>query len=188
MRRAVLVLALLFATPVLAGPFGLQMGTFLETLQRTIKLKAIDRRPHHYLATKLPMGQANFEGYVLFVTPQNGLCRITAITPTITTGTNGAQLRALFESVAKPIEAKYDKGVRVYELAPTSRFDAAADWMLALLNKDRVMAEDWANRPLPEDLIEIRIEARAETATTGHVTIDYDFKNIRFCEQSTGSK
>lgn len=157
------------------------MGASLEQIQYGSKLKPLANKPNLYLTTKLPMGQPMFEGYLLLISPQYGLCQITALTPTIKVVSAGNQLRQLVDTVAGPLD-RYGRATRTAELAATSNLYAPQDWMIGLYQGDRTYKIGWT-KGLPDNLAAVTVEARADSTTTGYVAAVYDFKNLQNCER-----
>lgn len=70
-----------------AGPFGLEQGMRLEQLKQVAGLK--DEGEFLYSTTRLPRTHPDFTDFRLLVTPEQGLCKLTAWTDPIPTNTYG---------------------------------------------------------------------------------------------------
>lgn len=174
-------LILTFHTVCGAGPLGLDMGMPLTQLQSKIKLKSDG--PHQFSTPTLPDGHPDFDDYRLVVTPQHGLCKLTAWTPTIRTSVYGTELQSAFDRYFNALSSKYGVAKKFDYLRSGSIWDEGRDWMMALLKKERSLIAFWTEKELtlPDNLSAIKLQAYANGTEAGMVSISYEFKNASNC-------
>jgi hypothetical protein len=172
---------LALAIPALAGPFGLAQG--MTPAQIGVPLEAL--AAGHYRASSAPKAHSAFEQYLFKIGPGTGLCMVTAIGKTIDTNIQGSQLRAAFIDLSERLGASYGPARKVDRLLPGSRLRKPQDWMLALDQKQRVLAAIWDRRSgatLPPDLNSIAINAAALGTEFGYIQVEYAFANEAQCD------
>jgi hypothetical protein len=179
---AVLVLAVQSPeNPDMPSPFGLQMGMTRaqlgEVKQEVSRYKyqlASVSKPHHDLQT-----------YVVTVTPKAGLCFIRALSPPVSTKSDGTELRSKFEDMMAQMESVYGKPFVVDSLQPDSKRTQPKDWMAGLLEKDRVLQARWSTvddkLPLKPTITKIYVGTMALSSTSGHVIVEFYFTNYDDC-------
>jgi hypothetical protein len=181
MRRLAISLAALLHAAASAGPLGLDMGAKLDDLQSKSTLVAT--APYQYKTSKLPSGHPDFNDYRFVITPQHGLCRITAWTPPITSSVYGTELLSVFDRLHAALTTKYGAGKRYDFLKTGSMWKELNEWMTALLKKERNLAAFWTKQdlPLPDNIEGIKLEAVAGSNSAGMISLSYEFTNGSEC-------
>ena len=180
-KTIVTVLVLALNSVSTAGPLGLEMGMTLSEIQSKIKLKSIS--PYTFSAATLPDGHPDFDDYRLTITPQHGLCKLTAWTPDIRTSVYGTDVLSEFDNYFKVLSTKYGIAKRFDFLRSGSIWNERKDWMMALLKKERTLSAFWIDDKItmPDNLSGINIEAYANSRESGMIAISYEFKNAESC-------
>jgi len=177
------IFLLSYAVPLLAGPFGLDMGMTLQQVKKVSSIKP-SKGSFIYYSAKLPKNHISFEKYVLYITPKNGLCKISAIGKDVTTSVYGNQLISEYEQIEKTLTSKYGKSDHKFDyLNNGSIWNNDNEWTMALKLKERMLQTPWAgiSTSLPDSLKSVVLEAFASDANTGYFTVDYEFENYSDC-------
>lgn len=184
--RLLILVAILVSHPVSAGPFGLNMGDSIETLQ-TLGLEATSR-PDVFRLKTVPNPHSKFGHYTAFATKEGGLCKIVAIAGPISTSVYGSELKSDFESLKDALNEKYGKGKGYDFLRAGSIWNEPKDWMMGLLKKERILTTYWANLEFPDHIHAIALEADALRSDTGTVKLSYEFENFKECRDRSKAK
>lgn len=164
------------------GPFGLRLGMTLSELQKLTNLES--KGNYVYLAKRLPNGHPEIDEYRLVVTPQHGLCKISAWTDAIKSNSYGEQLRQVYKRFFDALSAKYGNSKSFDFLRVGSIWNEPRDFMMGLAKRDRNLASYWEREErsnMPSDMTTISLTALAVDGSTGLVEIAYDFGNITAC-------
>lgn len=180
-KIAVVALVQTFIGICAAGPLGMEMGTPLTEIQSKVKLKT--ESPYQFSTPSLPDSHPDFNDYRMVVTPQHGLCKLTAWASAIRTSVYGSELLSSFDRYFNVMTTKYGTGKRFDYLNSGSIWNDGKDWMMALRKKERTLAVIWTAKELalPDNLAAIKIEAYVGGAETGLISISYEFKNASDC-------
>lgn len=171
-------------TGALAGPFGLDKGMSLEQLKKQgifvpTKVRFV------YQARKLAKGHPDFEMYSALVSPQHGLCKITAIGNDVVTNVFGNQLEQKFKDITRAITRKYGSASNEFDfLQSGSIWKDPQDWMMGLVKKERVLASFWKaseTTDLPDALSIIAVKANPLSSSKGYISLVYEFDNMDAC-------
>lgn len=153
--KTVAVALLALAMPAVggAGPLGLEMGAPLADLQSRLKLK--QEAPHQFSTPSLPDGHPDFNDYRLVITPQHGLCKVIAWTPSIRTSIYGTELLSQFDGYYNTLIKKYGTAKRFDYLRSGSIWNDDKFWMMALHRKERTLVAYWIEKEvqLPDNLL-----------------------------------
>lgn len=163
------------------GPFGLWMGISLEELGRESRELA----PAKYKIEAVPKPHSAFETYIAMVAPQNGLCWIKALSPTLQTNVFGVSLRTAFESMEEKLRETYGKSKRTDFIMSGSIWHDPQYWMQSLISQDRFFMTEWASEhgsTLKDSLISVALIVSATDTTTGYIAIEYSFENKKAAE------
>ncbi|MBI0447015.1 hypothetical protein D9600_13890, partial [Deinococcus sp. DB0503] len=95
--RLLFLLPALFLPSVAAQTFGLQSGMKLEALQKLPGFRKLSS-DFTYAITTPPTPNAQFETYMLLVTPKAGLCKVLALGKTNRADSYGDTLRNQFST------------------------------------------------------------------------------------------
>jgi len=161
------------------GPFGLKMGLTYQ------QLKAIDpgiekSEENYYKMTVVPKPHKSFEGYMVTISPKTGLCNIMAYGKDISTNGYGFDVSSEYKSVRDALESKYGKYNEIDFLMPSSIWDEAKDYMMALYLDERILCATWPSESgddLSNSIKIILLQAKALNTSTGYLKLHYDFDN-----------
>ena len=178
---------MIFATgAVAAGPFGLNKGDSLSAL-KPLGLEPAKSAGFYY-AKSVPSPHPQFSFYGLGITPEEGLCKIIAISKPIETSVYGSELKDRFESMRDALIAKYGEGKTYDYLRHGSIWDESKDWMMALIKKERVLETYWTGGTYPDGVTGINLEVSADERDSGQITLSYEFDNFAACRARTKAK
>lgn len=165
-----------------AGPFGLEQGMRLERLKQVAGLK--DEGEFLYSTTRLPRTHPDFTDFRLLVTPEQGLCKLTAWTDPIPTNTYGEGVRRKYASLLAALEARYGAHKKFDFLRAGSIWDEPRDWMMGLLREERTLATYWDNEEgsrMSDRLVSVSLRAHAVSTSQGLIQLTYEFENMPAC-------
>lgn len=180
------------ALPILSGQtlqangterFGLRMGMEKAEVIASVGPNSVEKDLGDVLIlTTTPKPDANFVRYVLLVPPEIGLIKVVAISNDVTTHSSGESLRDKFNELRSSLEADYGKAALVFDfLIPGSNWNEPNDWMMALLNHERIFMANW--KPDAEG-VSIAEKACAISSQTGYIIMIYEFPNFSLWKQS----
>jgi hypothetical protein len=169
-----------------AGPFGLEQGMTLDQIKKITQVKEINK--FKYSAYSLPMGSKDVEIYIFFLAPTIGLCNVDAYSKEMKTSSTGAELKAEFNSYVKILSEKYGSVTSKYDfLHANSVWKESNYWMRSLEQKERDLMYVWftsTTKPLPDSLYAIGLRAEAASATSGFLSVEYEYKNFQKCVEA----
>ena len=179
------VLLMFICTSVFAGPFGLKMGMTLEDVA------SICTEEPEYIADDRYFIQPQkshplFEGYVAWISENNGLYYIKGISRNIQTTDYGTEVKQEFSKLLSPLEKKYGKFKQIDKLSKDTpsykRTDK--DWMWTIADGSRTYEAHWEatedNYEKYEGLISIAIGIKTEATyviNKAYIWIEYGFIN-----------
>ena len=165
------------------GPFELYPGMPIEELKGCCGPLA-EPKPFFYVLSKVPKPHPLFTAYAVMVTPDQGLCAITATSETLNTDRFGEDLSATLDRIADQISSVYGWGLKVDELKKGALFDQPEDWTLSLLTGDRKAMYFWS-RSVPSEMRPavdaIVLKLISDGQTSGHLSLNYYFNNTEDC-------
>ncbi len=109
-----------------------------------------------------------------------GLTRICGWTDFVECRNSGEELTSLFEYMLQQNEYRYGKYKIIDTLSPGARYTADYEYMLSLLNNERILMAVFSaetGSKLPENIICIQIQAYANTEYSGNIMVRYFFNN-----------
>lgn len=170
----------LFSSFLYAGPFGLEKGMSLEQ----VKIACGGRSPVYleddiYIINPIKP-HPDFVRYVAWIDSTEGLYYIKAMGKDIETNGYGIEIRGLFNSLKQTLEKNYGDCEMLDILIPDSYWDDADDWMYSLSKKERYYYASWTENTsskIPEELNGIYMAVMAESAYSGYIVLEYEFKN-----------
>lgn len=167
--------------PVIAGPFGLEMGMQRSDLQEQGK----EITPFKFQVTDVPKKHSAFKSYVLKFGPRSGLCYIKAMGKDIKTDEYGKEIQKAFNNMENKLQNIYGQ----YEKADLIREDSSEDdddeWMESLLIGERILAAEWDREKgstMKGNLVSVILAAQAASEESAYLVIDYKFANYAQCE------
>jgi len=119
----------------IAKPFGLKMGMSLTDIGGRPEI--LENR--FYKLSSVPNPHSSFESYAVKVAPRGGLYFIKAVGKDVATSSYGAELIAAFNEMEGKLEAIYGKHRKINELFPGSIWDEPNEWMMGLIQKERML-------------------------------------------------
>jgi hypothetical protein len=172
------VLLVLSSTAAWAtGPFGFECGMTKDQIAGTIGKRAIRqynrKTPNLFLATKAPSPHPAFPVYLLLITPEKGLVKITAVTSDIRTKSSGEQVKAQYEDIQRALVSTYGQGKVFDDLK-----DVDNDWMKDLNKKEREVYTLWEFKKPRNHIETIALEAKGLNGRTGYVMLSYEFEGF----------
>lgn len=188
MMRAWLLLLLLGsgtveeAPPV--GPYGLEERMSLAEVEKVLGAVA-PMAPHTYLGSPPEGVLAEISTLTLFLTREDGLCRIQGTSDVIVSDPKGTQLRDRFSRLLEVLWAKYGEPKIVDTLVPDSQWPEDDQWLQALLEGDRVVLSLWNRETgarLADGVISVVLAARGLEPGKGYLHLEHTFSNWAGCE------
>ena len=181
--NAVVATALLTAViqPVVAGPFGLEMGMQRSDLPNQGK----EITPFKIQVTDVPKKHSSFKSYVLKFGPKRGLCYIKAMGKDIKTDEYGKELQKAFSNMEFKLQGIYGQYKQADILRTDSSSDDADEWMESLMDGERILHAYWDNgkgSAMKGNLASVTLAAQAASEEVGYLVIDYKFDNYAQCE------
>jgi hypothetical protein len=174
-----------------AGPFGLDKGMTLDNLKKQTELTP-GNQPFIYTAKNLLNGHPDFGQYLLVVTPDYGLCKVSASSKNISTDSSGIDLKEYHKQLNEALVAKYGSASEIFDfLKAGSIWKEPHYWMMSLIKKDRALTTFWIpskNTALPDALSTISLEALALNTNSGYVRLTYEFDNMSDCLKIVNAK
>ncbi|WP_157616976.1 hypothetical protein [Rhodanobacter sp. Soil772] len=181
-RLAIVVLLVSLSATATAAQFGLEPGATFEQINRVAELKLVS--PYTYSTSKLPNGNVAFDDYRLLITPNQGLCKITAWTPDISSSSYGDRVRDVFSNLFDALTVKYGNSKKYDFLRSGSIWDEPEDWMMGLAKEERSLVAFWdlkENSSLPDSIKAISLAAHAAGPNHGIIELSYEFNNFGKC-------
>lgn len=173
------------------GPFGLKAGVPVAELEK-MGFKEDERHPGTYDGTP-PKPLDGADSYIGVASQESGLCKVLASVPVPTVNGTGDQIRSAVDRVAEMMQLKYGKHSSKIEYAREDVYERNPEFWTMGLSKDSVVyAYDWQQgktaQPLPADIEDIEIVARASSMSSGWVAIRYTFTNAKACLKEIQAK
>lgn len=161
MQHSFFALALLaFASPVLAGPFGIDQG------ERVSRLKVITKTGSKIFRIDVPEPNSNFVSYGVVATPIHGVCAVFGETEAFP---NWNEAKAKRDALVKLL-SKYGKPVRV-------KTDGSYETLASRSPKDAYDLE-WRKIRAPLSTVSLNVFG---TPKGQIVRIAYYFRNMELC-------
>jgi hypothetical protein len=161
------------------GPFGFEYGMTKDQIAGMIGKRSIRqynrKTPNLFLATKAPSPHPAFPVYLLLITPEKGLVKITAVTSDIRTKSSGEQVKAQYEDIQRALVSTYGQG-KVFD--DLKGVDKDGDWMKALSQKEREFYTLWEFKKPRNHIETIALEAKGLNGRTGYVMLSYEFEGF----------
>jgi len=171
------------------GPFGFEKGMTLAHIVELLGKDAVhtgQQRDDVLWVNTAPESHPAFAGYILVISPENGLLKVVGVGKTVDVGENGSDLKETFDKIVKGVTQKYGMPKNRFDFCDGGTVcDSARSWMTSLLNKNRTLADVWdlANSPL-DHVTGIEVEAKALKTNTGYVRYVCEFEGFsRYVEE-----
>ena len=166
---------------------GLRMGMEKAEVIASVGPNAVEKDLGDVLIlATTPKPDPSFVGYVVLVPPETGVTKVVAISNDVTANSSGELLRDKFNDLRSSLEANYGKAALVFDfLIPGSSWNEPSDWMMALLNHERVFMASW--KP-DEEGVSLAEKACAISTGTGYIIVTYEFPNFSLWKQTHGEE
>lgn len=177
-----LFFALISNFPVIAGPFGFQMGMSIDYISRNIQLIPSDEAGWYRSNRALVEGLV-FQGYEMLITKKHGLCMIVATTKNIKTNSSGDELKEEFYEIMDKFNKKYGPS-KVYDSIKESSLLRSPDkWTMAVNKFERNLSAVWLDKSYLSDdyLARIELSVVAMSNSVGAIGVVYEYENYKEC-------
>ncbi|PKH31444.1 hypothetical protein [Shewanella sp. ALD9] len=183
MRKLIIIasLGLCVNSALAAGPFGLDMGMSVNSIDKNAKQAA----PYVYLTTNVPKPHSAFADYAIKAAPETGLCWLKAIGKDISTSSYGIELQSAFSEMSDKLTKIYGKSETTDFLMPGSIWKDPNDFMMAMLKKERFLMAVWEKEKgskLDGNLAQVALVASAAGRDKGYISLEYSFSNKEDCD------
>ena len=170
-------------TVAYGGPFGFEKGMTRAQIVELVGKDALHTdhsRDDVLWLNTAPDSQPAFDGYILIISPENGLLKVVGVGKTIEVGDDGSDLKRAFDEIVKGVTQKYGM--------PKDRFDfcngesdcgSVRFWMMSLMNKNRTLADVWdfTSNSL-NHVTGIEVQAKALQTNRGYVRYVCEFEGF----------
>lgn len=166
------------AAPASAQAFGIEMGTPIRSL------KVISNQGENSYIVEAPMPNREFESYLVYATPQHGVCKVTGIGVNHDGDISGISVRAKFLDLSATLKQKYGSSERKFDfLHAGSIWDQPHEWAMSLRQDQRTYAEYWSREAgnLPPQISGIGLTAKSISSNATYLTLVYEFSNFSDC-------
>jgi len=159
-----------------AGPFGFERGMTKEQIIALVGNYAVKQtNDDALLLTRAPKPHPDFDQYMVTISPERGLLKISAIGITIQTNRYGTVLKAAFDEVRTAVASTYGPPSKDFNfLRSGSIWNEPEDWMMGLVKEERVLASYW-DKELPNHIVGIVLEANTLSTEKGYLVLRYEF-------------
>ena len=170
------------------GPFGFFAGETRAQIIGAVGRSAIKSEKGDVLQLNAaPRGNHDIDFYVLTISPKVGLVKLTAYGTDISNDAYGTGVREQFSHLAEVLTTAYGKPTDNYDfLKGGSIWKESEDYVMGLTKKDRVLADFWTGKSLPNKITGIALEARGLSTDKSFIEVGYEF--IGFDEYADGKK
>jgi hypothetical protein len=191
LRKIIVAAAFFAAFSAIAGPLGLNKGMTLNELKKQGAFVSGSQQ-FVYTAKTITSGHPDFESYTVILTPEQGLCKIQAVSKDIDTSSFGNELQGKYRELVGALSKKYGAPGKDFDfLMAGSIWKEPQYWMMGLLKKERNLDAFWSkpeNNDLPDSLGSVALNTYALSGSKGFIKLIYDFDNIDACMEVLKSK
>lgn len=187
MKKLIIGFLAVMAGPVVAGPFGINMGDPIGEVIGTNN----EGIPFALLPeTQVPNG---FELIAVYGTPSTGACAIKAAQKVDNASSWGDEVWAKADILIKYLTNKYGKPPTsiINFLRASSFWKKLKYWIMTSLHQNgRVYAFSWSNLPAEknDNVTSIDVEASRVSSDSDVITLSYRFANIEKCLSEGATK
>jgi hypothetical protein len=167
-------------------PFGFKMGMTKAEVIAAVGAKSVQRDTGDTLKlTRAPNSQSDFEFYLVTISSNSGVAKVSGITKDIKTNASGESLQEKFKEFQAAIENKYGKATQMYDFVDAgSMWKSPQDWMMGLLKNDRNLLASWDFNQGAS----ISEKAEASASDVGWIIVQYEFSNFESWQQEYAQK
>ena len=175
-------------SPVFAqkGPFGLERGMTREQIIHLVGANNVEQsssKGDTLVLNTVPKPHPAFELYKLYVSPADGLLKISALGEDIRTNGFGEAVRIEFSAMREAICSNYGQPSRDYDFIRSgSLWTEPQDWTMGLLKQDRDLESYWMSvgvkmgtLELPNKINVITLNARVTSLERGYLRLNFEF-------------
>jgi len=182
LRASVFLFALMLLIPwgyCWAAPFGFEYGTPKEQIIKLLGSESLIKvEGDAYYFSTAPKPNEAFEYYVLTISPEKGLLKVTAVTKDVDTNVYGDDLLRQFAEISRALSKTYGTGEEFDFLKAGSIWSEDRQWMMALLRGEREFARSWEFL-IPADHITVMLlQAKALSPERGYISLSYEFEGF----------
>jgi len=165
------------------GPFGFEKGMTRAQIVELMGKDAIHTdhsRDDVLWLNTAPKSHPAFAGYILIISPENGLLKVVGVGKTIAVNDEGSDLKQAFDEIVKGVTQKYGMPKNRFDFCNGgTECDSPRFWVASLLNRNRKLADVWdlASNPL-DHVTGIEVEAKALKADRGYVRYVCEFQGF----------
>jgi hypothetical protein len=127
----------------------------------------------------VPKPHRSFEQYILFISREDGLLKMKAISTDIESASDGAQVRDLFNQLKDALTSVYSKPTNDFDFVQSgSLWDKPEDFMMALLKQERTLNVFWAStpsQPFKDKIEDVDLEAIGLSTSKAYLILGYEF-------------
>jgi hypothetical protein len=133
-----------------------------------------------------PKPHPAFEGYIVTISPEKGILKVTAIGVDVQTNGFGSELRTHFSEMRDAVSGNYGNPTKDYDfLSAGSLWKEPRYWMMGLLKKERNLDAYWISKKthpesgsveLSNDISIIALGAIATSLEKGYLKLGFEFE------------
>ena len=198
MQRVTLVLILVFvalAACAQSGPFGFEKGMTKSQIIALVGQKNVDPRTLKGEVVSVrtaPQPNPAFAGYMLMISPTQGLVRVGAVGPMIGASDDGSQLKAAYAAVLQKLTHDFgEPSAKTDECnGPGILCKRADNWMMTLYGRQRKLESTWLPAVPTQTMRDagvhvITLRVSANSMNSGFISCDFELEGY---EQYAKSK
>ncbi|SRR5579871_434251 len=176
--------------PAKHGPFGFERGMTVEQIVKLVGQDSIKKREDdRVILTTAPSPHPDFELYIVTVSPDAGLLKLSAVSKDITTSAYGDGVRSKFSEIQEAVSNTYGKGKSYDFLRAKSIWNEPNEWMMGLLKEERTLAAIWEFEKSDKLITAILLEAVASGTEKGYLRLGYEFDGFsKYMEEKKKKK
>lgn len=169
------------------GPFGFAMGMTAQEVKAAVGSRPLHEEGTFMVFSGAPKPHSQLSNYMVLVSPQLGLCKVVGMSE-VASNRFGHQIDEQVQLFVKALTGKYGEPTwsrdKVFD---GSIWNDPEDYMMGLLEKDRVVSYIWESdkRELPGDIRAIAVTAEGLSTDKANVTVGYEFTNMAKCVEES---
>lgn len=171
------------------GPFGFEKGMSRSQIITRVGQKNVDPRTLRagdmLRVRTAPQPDAAFVGYMLLVSPKDGLVRVGGFGKFLQVGDNGAELKEAYDGIVAELTEKYGEASKKVDSCegPAIICKRPSEWMLTMFGKQRKLWSEWSGTtPTPKmkkaGIHAIHVVANAASLSGGYVACDFELEGL----------
>lgn len=179
--QATAAIITLVPSTLFAQAFGIEIATPVN------ELDVLSDLGNFYYSVNPPRTVSSFKTYIVYATPEAGVCVVKGIGENFERDGYGINVRSRFEELKELLDKNYGNGQIHDGLRPGALYDEIDDWVMALLQNERYYQAEWkVDDPDGIDGIIISVEALSPSAS--YIALQYRFANIEDCRDEAKAK